>query len=61
LNVPIPAGGVPQVNQSPWQPTEKYYGDAEIDAVQAAYRCDFEAFGYSLIPCWEVQQARIAA
>ena len=61
LNLPIRAGGIPHVNQSPREPTENYYGDAEVDAVQTAYRCDFEAFGYSIMPRWETQQAPIAA
>jgi hypothetical protein len=61
LNLPVPVGGVPHVNQSTRQPTDKYYGDAEIEAVQTAYRCDFEAFGYSLIPRWERLRPATAA
>jgi hypothetical protein len=61
LNLPITGGAVPHDNRSQRMPTESYYSDAQVEAVQHAYRCDFEAFGYSLIPRWELERARSAA
>jgi hypothetical protein len=61
LNLPIASAGIPHVNQSQRMATETYYCDAEVEAVQHAYRCDFEAFGYSLIPRWELERASRAA
>jgi len=61
LNLSVASGAIPHANRSQRMATESYYCDAQIDAVQHAYRCDFEAFGYSLIPRWELQRARPAA
>jgi hypothetical protein len=60
LNLAMETDSVPHTNPSPRKPTEDYYRDAEIEAVQSAYRCDFDAFGYSLIPRWELERVRIA-
>ena len=61
LNLSVENGAIPHANRSQRMATESYYCDAEIEAVQHAYRCDFEAFGYSLIPRWELERARPAA
>ncbi|HEX2474861.1 MAG TPA: sulfotransferase family 2 domain-containing protein [Lacipirellulaceae bacterium] len=57
LNLPTKNGAIPHVNRSQRMATETYYCDAEVEAVQHAYRCDFEAFGYSLIPRWTLERA----
>jgi hypothetical protein len=61
LNLSIENGGIPHVNRSQRMATESYYGDADVEAVQHAYRCDFEAFGYSFIPRWKLERASRAA
>lgn len=61
LNLPVEISKVPHVNRTQRMATETYYCDAQVEAVQHAYRCDFEAFGYSLIPRWELERARLAA
>jgi hypothetical protein len=61
LNLPVTPAPIPRANTSSRQPIESYYGDAEVEAIQTAYRCDFDAFGYSAIPRWELDRVSRAA
>jgi hypothetical protein len=59
LKIDVPNKAVAHANKSVRKPIEEYYGPAEVEAIQTAYRCDFESFGYSVTPGW--QRLRIAA
>lgn len=57
LRIPVVKQRVTHANRSTRHPTQSYYGDAEVQIIRDAYECDFEAFGYSAIPPWEVKRS----
>ncbi|MCA9235961.1 MAG: sulfotransferase family 2 domain-containing protein [Planctomycetales bacterium] len=52
LGVPDSMQRIERTNATERSHIGSYYGDAEVEIIQRAYRSDFESFHYSLTPYW---------